>query len=506
MLRRIFRGSVCLATTVAVLQILGCGGDDDDAAAPSTPLPAGGAGSGGAGGGPGPEATRYDDTALWLCHPGKDAASDQCRANDLSVTDILPDGTFAPQPAPAVAEAPAFDCFYIYPTVDLAFAAGNHEDVTKDWELALDPLLLQVAPFRSMCRIFAPLYRQATIGSYGDEKAEEYLEYAYKDVEEAFRHYTSGQIGDRRFVLMGHSQGSHMARRLLQRVIEPDAALHGKLIAAVLIGGDVAVPEGQTVGGSFQKTPLCTSDAETGCVLAYRSFADEMPPKQGAQTDAYEKGPADGPKRDVACTNPGALGGGKSLYARSVFPVKSRQPLFNPDTTIPAAITTPYVAYPNFYSGECKKDLEGLSFLAISITPGAGDTRTNQIPFDYFLFSPSGLGLHLLDYSFPLEELLHLVETKAAKPLQASWPALEPAPAPAPELAPAPAPELAPAPALELAPAAINTLSLRERARGEGKLAPAPSLTRAHGPICCAFPARIPVSHSGTVTPPTSTV
>jgi hypothetical protein len=43
-----------------------------------------------------------------------------------------------------------------------------------------------------------------------------------------------------------------------------------------------------------------------------------------------------------------------------------------------------------------------------------GDVRTNPIPFTAGILSPALLGTHILDYSWPLEDLLAVVATKAA--------------------------------------------------------------------------------------------
>ena len=46
--------------------------------------------------------------------------------------------------------------------------------------------------------------------------------------------------------------------------------------------------------------------------------------------------------------------------------------------------------------------------------PGPGDLRENLIPFDSFIFDPSFLGTHVLDYNFPMGDLIELVALKAA--------------------------------------------------------------------------------------------
>lgn len=69
----------------------------------------------------------YDDPALWLCHPDKDPGDDQCLTHDLSATVVAPDGSTTVVPHTPV-DAPEFDCFYVYPTVDLRLTPGQTEN------------------------------------------------------------------------------------------------------------------------------------------------------------------------------------------------------------------------------------------------------------------------------------------------------------------------------------------------------------------------------------------
>src|SRR5581483_1986888 len=296
-----------------------------------------------------------------------------------------------------------YDCFYVYPTVDLLGPIGNHTDFSHI-RFELDPLQQQAAPFNASCRIFAPLYRQITLGTFGTPDAAKYTEIAYRDVKAAFDRYLAEDNGGRNFVLMGHSQGTFMVTRLMQEEVDPSPTLRARLITALLLGGSIAVPDGQTVGGTFENIPLCTSAAETGCVIAYRSYADGHPPANGSNVVS-----PDG--LDTACTNPVALGGGHA-FLDSYFLALPRQLLFrvSPDP----GYGTPLVRYRNFYAAECAKDDHDRSYLKISIEPAAGDMRTNSINFDASALDPSFLGTHILDYSWALGDLIGLVGTKAA--------------------------------------------------------------------------------------------
>jgi hypothetical protein len=105
---------------------------------------------------------RYANPSLWLCRPG--LTTNQCFINNLDATAIEPDNTLVVEPHTTGGDSD-YDCFYIYPTVDLSGTPGNHTEFT-DISYILDPLLSQAARFNGSCRIFAPLYRQATIRTY----------------------------------------------------------------------------------------------------------------------------------------------------------------------------------------------------------------------------------------------------------------------------------------------------------------------------------------------------
>jgi hypothetical protein len=350
----------------------------------------------------------YGSDSSWLCRP--DMVNNQCFVNSLDSTIVNPDLSTTPEPHTGNENQP-YDCFYVYPTVDLGGPVGNHADVTLPSYVALtlDPLLAQAARFNGQCRIFAPHYRQITLSTFGDPNAAIYQDIAYRDVLDAWRLYLKNDNAGRKVVVMAHSQGTFMTTRLLQEQFDPSATLRSRLIAALLIGGSVSVPQGGVVGGSFLNIPLCESAAQTGCVIAYRSYADGFPPAGGSND-------VGGPTMDTACTNPAAPGAvGSSVegaFTGTYFPTHLNQPLFQlvPDP----GFGTAFVKYESFYSGACVKDDTNHSYLRIRVTPLPGDLRTNPIPFTNFVLDPGLLGTHILDYSWATEDLLNLVQTKAA--------------------------------------------------------------------------------------------
>jgi len=52
--------------------------------------------------------------------------------------------------------------------------------------------------------------------------------------------------------------------------------------------------------------------------------------------------------------------------------------------------------------------------LEIRARPGPGDLRSDNINYNHIALDPAALGPHILDYEFAIQDLLNLVETKAA--------------------------------------------------------------------------------------------
>jgi pimeloyl-ACP methyl ester carboxylesterase len=334
----------------------------------------------------------YANDSYWLCRP--DMPNDECRRADLTATSFLPYSS-TQIVKHEVAADPKYDCFYVYPTVALTGPPGPvDESVLSNHAPMLDPLLSQAARFTGQCRVFAPLYRQVTLPTYQNAAINAYLEESYVDVAAAFDYFLKS-TGDRPFVLISHSQGSHLTRRLLQRKIDPDPALRARLIVGLVIGGD-------TLNDSYKNIPKCTADNQVGCVIAYRSFAE-----------GYGPVPAKPLLTGQMCTNPASLAGGEGRLSGAYFPTTTYQAALGTHAVWSPPITTPFVLMRDFYTSECVT--QGSSdYLEIRVRPLPSDTRVNHIPFDNIAFSPANSALHVLDYDFPLEDLMRLVAVKAA--------------------------------------------------------------------------------------------
>lgn len=359
--------------------------------------------------GAGYDAPDYDAADSWLCRPGRE---DAC-AIDLDASVVHADGTVEIERHVA-AEDPAADCFYVYPTVS-SDAAGNSDLVAGDEERSV--IAAQFARFNSVCRTFAPMYRQITlialrsmISGEGDMGMDGMR--AYMDVLGAFQHYLANDNEGRPFVLIGHSQGANMLERLVADAID-GTALQDQMLSAMLIGFNATVAVDGSEGGSFQSVPPCAAADQTGCFISYVSFRADAPPPDNARF-----GQSGDPALQVACTNPAAPGSAQDvpldayLNAGSAF-TSSAEP--DPWVAGGPEIVTRFVRVPGLLSGQCVADERG-DYLAITVHSDPADPRTDDIVGDIIANGSAlaGWGLHLIDIGLAQGDLIALVETQAA--------------------------------------------------------------------------------------------
>jgi hypothetical protein len=232
---------------------------------------------------------------------------------------------------------------------------------------------------------------------------------AYGDVEAAFSYYMEHYNKGRKFVLMGHSQGTAMLTQLVINKFDMDAELRKQLISALLIGGGIQVPEGKDVGGTFKNIPLCTKPAQTGCVIAYNSYAAEAPPPANSLF-----GKPGGPGLMDACTNPSLLAGNTGRYRGAYFPTTFVNAVFKPDA--PAdhplpMVDTPFTLHRDMFSGECKNQ-NGFSYLEVRPDQASDDKRPVP-PYRTTGAESIGFGMHIADYSLERDDLIDAVDQQA---------------------------------------------------------------------------------------------
>jgi hypothetical protein len=344
----------------------------------------------------------------WLCKPG--LAGNPCTSSLDATVELANGSSFLEKAKPA--KKPPVDCFYVYPTVSSQFTENaNLEIDPEETQIAID----QASRFSQTCNVYAPIYPQLTIPAINTPGGvtPEGSAKAYIGVLTAFEEYLAVYNHGRGFVLIGHSQGSAMLIQLIKEQIDPNPALRKQLVSAILLGGNITVPKGKTVGGTFQNVPACQLTGQTHCVVAYSSFLQEPPnpsffgrvgsPLLGGAPPSEEEIA----KLEVLCVNPAALvqgsGSGALLRYESTSPFPG---LLGSFVHAPSA-PTPWVADPGQYSGQCHRS-NGATWLALTAAGGASDKR-EQIQE---VLGPLW-GTHLEDVNVALGNLVGLAAIQA---------------------------------------------------------------------------------------------
>ena len=351
----------------------------------------------------------YSRDSSWLCLPGR---SDIC-TKPLPTTALNPNG-YGSTGLSSVAKDPPLDCFYVYPTVSNDPGMNSDLSAGREEKLAAES---QFARFASVCRPFAPIYRQMTVSAVAAYSAGADItpaaELAYRDVAAAFRNYLDIRNKGRKFVLIGHSQGSLLLQQLIAREIENRPEIAARMMLAIIPGYDVLVPQGKLVGGTFKKTPLCNTAGQTHCVMSWTSFRERNAPPEGAMF-----GFAARPGMTVGCVNP-ALPGSKdwvkldsNWFARSSYPVPGGPIQWSSEGPPP----TPYLRTEGLVSARCINDGQR-GYLSIHTNHNPGDKRTDRIGGEVGIlgmFLP-GWGMHLADIAIAQGDLIREVDAISAQ-------------------------------------------------------------------------------------------
>ena len=199
----------------------------------------------------------YAEPAMWIARPG--LADDPSR--------WLPQG--ASKAASSLAQKAAV--FFVHPTSymekDSWNAALDNKDANERARLFTQ---LMASAFTDGGEVWAPRYRQATVGAFFTDRPEanRALDLAYADVLAAFDAFAKANP-DGPIVLAGHSQGSYLLRRLLRdRVAGQPIA--DRVVAAYLPGWPVSTSHDLPMIG----LPACSAPVEAGCLASWLSVAD----------------------------------------------------------------------------------------------------------------------------------------------------------------------------------------------------------------------------------------
>ncbi|MBX5468349.1 MAG: DUF3089 domain-containing protein [Thermoleophilaceae bacterium] len=342
---------------------------------------------------------------VWLCKPG--ARANPCESR-LDATVLSPSGRRLRVEKARPARRARIDCFYVYPTVSDEQKPEADLRVTSS-ERAI--ALFQAARLSQRCRVWAPVYRQVTLfGLLNPGTVTSAMqERAYADVKAAWREYLRRYNRGRGVVLIGHSQGTFVLRRLVREEIDPSRKERRRLVSALLLGGNVTVRSGADVGGDFKHVRACRSATQTGCVVAYSMF-NSTPPANSLFGRVV--GP-DAGRLQVLCTNPAALSGGSG--ALDAYLPTARFPGLlgvevNQSIGALPQVSTPWVKYEGAYRASCSS-AAGANVLHVEGVAGAHPLL--ELP-------DATWGLHLGDVNLALGNLTDLVRRQTRAYLRGS--------------------------------------------------------------------------------------
>lgn len=347
--------------------------------------------------------TDYDKPENWLCRPG--IANNACDVN-MDATIVSADGSTKLETFKADPNAP-IDCFYIYPTVSLD--PFTQSDLIAGPE-ELSVVKTQFARFGAKCRLFAPMYRQFSLGALRARMSGgaavptrgSPLD-AVQDVDDAWAWYLANENKGRGVVLVGHSQGSGQLIRMISAHVDGQPA-QAKLVSAIILGGSVQVPKGKDVGGAFKSIPACHAPDQTGCVISYSTFRDTLPPAATAMFGQGRNGD------EVVCTNPAAMGGGLAKTPKAYWTTGAKE------WAKGKKIDTPFVVTPGLFTTECVQEGDH-TYLKVHLKADPADPRIDDpltdIPGADGKPDPNW-GLHLVDANVGMGDLVDVVGKQAA--------------------------------------------------------------------------------------------
>jgi len=352
----------------------------------------------------GADPARTDSAGIeWLCKPG--LSDNPCLSSETAL--IVPENGRSYVQHAQPAKNPPIDCFYIYPTVSQQPGPLANLHIDSAQRLVA---VAQASRFSSQCKVYAPVYPQLTLPALRAPNnpvatAKKYGHAAYDGVQSAWWDYLMNYNHGRGVVVIAHSQGSLMAEELLRTQVDSTPKERRLLVSAIIPGGNVVVPIGGTVGGSFKHIPACETPRQLHCVVAYSTFDRTPPPDpvfgepgHGASLLAVTPPPVKG--MQVLCVDPAHLSGISPNVLQPYFEASAADKVANP--------TVAWVSDANLYASKCMYQ-SGVSWLQVNSPITPGDTRTPVKPLNV-----AAQGLHLQDINLFLGNLVSLVAKESA--------------------------------------------------------------------------------------------
>jgi len=220
---------------------------------------------------PTPPLPDYSKLEAWAAHPDKADFADKTPPNS------------SPE---AQADALA-DVFFIHPTTYTSPDSWNADihDPKLNKTTEESAIMHQASVFNASARVFAPKYRQMTLGGFrvssAQQKADEKkaLALAYVDVKAAFEHYLEHNNEGRPIIIAGHSQGAFHGIELVREFFD-GTDLQQQLVAAYLPGWAFSA-------STFKHIAVSQAPDQIGCVMGWNTFKKNYIPKA---YETYYKG------------------------------------------------------------------------------------------------------------------------------------------------------------------------------------------------------------------------
>ncbi len=233
-------------------------------------------------------ANAYADPDMWFVHPASSDDPASWTPQDFAKDD-------GPKGDAAI--------FFVHPT---SYLDRAHWNAPLDDAQANNRARLfirgEASVFNHAGQIWAPRYRQATLGAFltDDATAQKALDAAYRDVGAAFDAFVAANP-DGPIILAGHSQGSlHLTRLLREKVA--GTPLAQRIVAAYVIGWPVSVDHDLAAMG----LSACAGPDATGCIVSWQSFAEPADPSLVLtaydRTTGFDGKPRKGSR--MLCSNP----------------------------------------------------------------------------------------------------------------------------------------------------------------------------------------------------------
>ena len=225
-----------------------------------------------------PAPVDYSNASNWICLPGR---ADIC-STPLGTTALNPNG-YGSVGQSIVAKNPPLDCFYVYPTVSRD--SGMNSDLVVDAS-ERGAAQVQFARFAGVCRTFAPVYRQMTLGAVAAAAAgADMTRPAFDRLfgrRERLAHLS-------RALQQGPPVRSHRAQPGLADAAaahqERDRGQADRASRCAARSCPATIVSCRRAGASAarsSRTPVCASPGETGCVMSWVSFRENNVPPAGA--------------------------------------------------------------------------------------------------------------------------------------------------------------------------------------------------------------------------------